>query len=780
MRRNGPLWSHRLLRQTTTTGATGRANQAPAVTTHVLTAYHLRSAREDKLPPLRVTPLSLTDDDGKECVQALWSAVRLLREGRVSNASSLANPFDEDGNARVELFAQAGARDVGEVLRCGKAILSARELAVKALGYQSTREVVEKAEFDLTSSSADDESRLAYSEILREALYMHALGSMSELFDVSRDGRTSILLTAKLVAGSWAATRVSDAVVVLDQYTLSVDVTSEKDAELKCSLGHELRSPLTVRQILDDPALMDLPEGSEVVALGGPHLQGQLSYTKIGDKKIGDAREELKGESLLSYHRKRYDARVPLLENARDDDDAVQLVQPGRPPTPYPAELLSPVIKMNILDSDTRDAVSDACSGSPGDLQRRVSGIRAMLGQPFSPLLHLDEKMRRLTSATPAFPNNLAQTRAGDLTTGPAAMDFNDSTSKSPSSSQLVLMLGKSSSVQPERVGQYLERLADGASAVMTDWGSATDAQIRRVKSDIQDASVVFYDDASFDAARQSIFKAFRPGNKDQRPRVVLFPLSADRAFVEASVRRASSQIPSVNARWAADPSSYARFCVALVASQYGAQATTCKEAIAPEGTRFVGAGVKSGLPVVDEKGRVIARQNGAPVGASLATAVRNAIDLGLKRVIIHHAGRSDDGDIAAALALADSNGIDILAVVDILEHDFGRVLGWSKDAGRVVQPARGFWAILDQEDEAILVTTGMDSNLARPGITRPLHLSKRFGALPLSDCVAQAYRLAEVDRYYAKTSFRMPVTLRHVDDGGVDRVDVILLPPPL
>ena len=96
--------------------------------------------------------------------------------------------------------------------------------------------------------------------------------------------------------------------------------------------------------------------------------------------------EKLKGESLLNYHRDRYPARVKLLENARDSDAAVQLVQPGRPPSAYPAGLLSPVIQMNTVDANTRDAISHVCTGTPSDLQRRITTVRSMLGQPFVPV----------------------------------------------------------------------------------------------------------------------------------------------------------------------------------------------------------------------------------------------------------------------------------------------------------------------------------------------------------------------------------------------------------
>ena len=447
----------------TTTAMTSSQSQSPP-SAHVLTAYAVRGS-SGTLPALRVVPLELSDDAGKACVRALWSAVRLLRETNTDRGGKSMTPFSNEG--ACELFAQAGVRDEGDVLRYGVARTNAKALAEKALGRGSTREVKEGAAFDLVPRSNDFESRVAYGEILREALYEHTLSVAGELFDVSRLGRSGVLLTAKLTRGSWAWTPVSDAVAVLDQYTIDIEIGAEDSAQILCTLGHELRSPLSVRQILDDPSLMDLPEGAEVVALGGPHLQGQLSYTNIGGKTIGEAREELKGESLLSYHRARYPARIELLANARDDDDAVQLVQPGRPPSAYPAELLSPVIKMNILDATTREAVSETCSGTPADLQRRISAVRSMLGQPFTPLLQVDEKMQRLAAAPPPASAN-DDVRRGSMKTGPAVMpSASTMTTMEKALPTLTLLLGASTKTDETAATNYISRLTADVEAAM-------------------------------------------------------------------------------------------------------------------------------------------------------------------------------------------------------------------------------------------------------------------------------------------------------------------------
>ena len=696
----------------------------------------------------------------------------------IENATS---PFEAFNGQGVELFAQAGMRDVGEVLRFGAPKLSGRELAVKALGYKATGEVVAGKPFELKPENV--EGRTAYGEILREALYVHALNVVGELFDVSRVGRSGILLTAKLVSGTWACTPVSDAVAVLDQYTLNVEVINNY-AQIACTLSHELRSPLTVRQILDDPSLMDLPDGAEVVALGGPHLQGRLSYAK-SDWKIGEAREELKGESLIEYHRKRYPARVELLENARDGDQAVQLVQPGRSPSAYPAELLSPVIRMAILDAQTRDAVAQACTGSPVDLQRRISTVRSMLGQPFAPRLSVEEKMTRLAPPPSKLVSFDDSMRMGDLIEGPAVMTDESTKVKVP---PVTLFLGSSMrDLEHDDDGsQYVERLLASVEKTMRSWKRASEEDISRVKGDISDAKIVWFDDSSFQSVESSLGAEFRkqtPGSTI----LVSTTSMAGRQVVEAGARRASSTINS-RVRIGIDESGIAtvatrnRLCSALV-TRRGGQATLFRQPIAPEGVLFVGAGTKPGMPVVDRFGKVLHRQFGAPYGSTVTDAVRNSIEMfsGIARhLVIHHAGDSDDDDVAAAIELARAKGAT-LDVVDVIENDCGRVIGWRKDLG-VTQPEHGFWSTIGggDSDDAIMVTTDIESNFNR-GVARPLRVKRRArsrdAAFDVATVVNHIANLATVvddgapDHRLGK--FRSPITLRPQDTLALE---VILL----
>ena len=729
---------------------------------HVLTSYELGSAvGASTLPALTVVPLELTDDSGKRCVQPLWSAIRLLRESdRVQKASEF-GPFQMNAGVGIELFAQAGFRDEGEVLRYGVPQTNRRDLATRALGRGSSREVVEGEPFDLSPSTSPTSST-AYGEILREALYAHALNVMGKLFHVSRVGRSGVLLTAKLESGSWAATQVSDAVAVLDQYTLDIEISDDGTGQILCTLGHELRSPLSVRQILDDPTLMDLPEGAEVVALGGPHLQGKLSYANIGGKNIGEARDELKGESLLNYHRDRYPARVKLLENARDSDAAVQLVQPGRPPSAYPAELLSPVIQMNTVDANTRDAISHVCTGTPSDLQRRITTVRSMLGQPFVPKLHLEEKMRRL-NATKGLTLSEA-TRQGDLQMGPAIIPSFQSL-HSVDLPPLNILFGNSKNIQSMRE-TYVASLVASVESALHSWNTCVDV-INVIKGDIQSATVIWYDDTSLKSVTSDFARVFRTSASA----TYLLPLSTEREFIKVGAHQACSRFAKNSTlRWVGDASDARRLCFSLL-SRRGGQSTVYRDSIAPRGAHVIGAGTTSGLPVVDEFGRVIVRQSGAPSGATVTNAVRTAIDLDLEAIIIHHAGASDSEDIYAAKKLAQDGGVALLSLVDIFENDFGRVLGWNKEARAVTQPERGFWSLIGESgDDAVVVTTNIDAKLIR-GVARPLRLRKRLGDTNISVAVDQILKLSNIDANYTKStsSFRLPLTLRPTQTDGLE-----------
>ena len=181
----------------------------------------------------------------------------------------------------------------------------------------------------------------------REALYVHALAVASDEFEVSRGGSRGVVLTAKPGTSRCDDTLCGGAVAALQQYELTVELSSasaaaetttavtasedknyssgggggewEPRAQIVVTTRRELRSALTLRQILDDADRPDPREDIRVVALGGPHLTGTLRYSLDGGGgagTVGMPRPELGGDSLLDYHRKRYPARRSLLQGA--------------------------------------------------------------------------------------------------------------------------------------------------------------------------------------------------------------------------------------------------------------------------------------------------------------------------------------------------------------------------------------------------------------------------------------------------------------------------------
>ena len=338
--------------------------------------------------------------DGRSCDlgSKLWREVRLLRELRPEGATGA--PLA----SRAELF--VAGPEPGTALRVGEPGSATAALEKKAAAAGAALVAGEPIPIAL--------SRMSHVATLREALYAHALATMGDEFEVSRDGARGVILTAKPGTPRCDATLENGRVAASQQFSLRVEDSSPEDElggalQLVVAAGRELRSAMTVRQIMDDPSTPNVPEGAEVVALGGPHLVGKLAYSS-GDAKrdaanasIGEPRPELGGDSLLSYHRKRYPARVPLLRDADDGAAPVWLVPSwekaggksrGKKPEAmaYPAELLAPVVGARAAGA-TDQGVS---TGDPATLQRRVSEIRVALGEPFAPHAKLADRMRRL------------------------------------------------------------------------------------------------------------------------------------------------------------------------------------------------------------------------------------------------------------------------------------------------------------------------------------------------------------------------------------------------
>ena len=305
---------------------------------------------------------------------------------------------------------------------------------------------------------------------------------------------------------------------------------------------------MTVRQIMDDPSTPNVPEGAEVVALGGPHLVGKLVYSS-GDAKrdaanasIGEPRPELGGDSLLSYHRKRYPARVPLLRDADDGAAPVWLVPSwgkaggksrGKKPEAmaYPAELLAPVVGARAAGA-TDQGVS---TGDPATLQRRVSEIRVALGEPFAPHAKLADRMRRL----PPWAGEPSK-RVGGVFDGPAI---------APSIASIA------SASKPPRtlyVGADRASLAKEVESAMRAWNTAGRGASTQLDDAVVDAIVadVLASDAEptpIEMETNKLESLFRRARDSGYDAVVINCGGGEGGTFEAAVRDAASK-PGVEA----------------------------------------------------------------------------------------------------------------------------------------------------------------------------------------------------------------------------------------
>ena len=393
---------------------------------HVLTSYEISIESPLNATPLRFESKGKGGKGGKgggwsgDLGSKLWREVRLLRELRPEGAAGA--PLA----SRTELF--VAGPEPGTALRAGEPGPATAALEKKAAGAGATLVSGEPIPVALNRNS--------HVSLLREALYAHALATMGDEFEVSRDGTRGVVLTAKPGTTRCDATLEDGAVAALQQFALSVEdsssITPGGSTHLVVAAGRELRSAMSVRQIMDDPNVPDVPEGSEVVARGGPHLSGKLAYSSgdvsrdVANGSIGEPRPELGGDSLQSYHRKRYPARVPLLQDADEAAAPVWLVpevwgsqrgsQRGGMKKPeamaYPAELLAPTVRARAAGA-TDQGVS---TGDPATLQRRVSEIRVALGEPFAPHARLADRMRRL----PPWAGEPSK-RVGGVFDGPAS-----------------------------------------------------------------------------------------------------------------------------------------------------------------------------------------------------------------------------------------------------------------------------------------------------------------------------------------------------------------------
>ena len=340
----------------------------------MLTAYEL-----DAAPPLRATPLRLVPSNGAAGAglgARLWRETRLVREVRAASDDSAsasaprpAAPFETG----AELFVPAPrALGDGAVLRVGHP-----GPATDALERAVSPDAVVGEDDDVAVTPEDDDD--AYARVLREALYAHAIAVAADVFEVSRAGARGVVLTSRagvsLDGGDASAARTFELAIRVPARPLPRSPPSSLPAapshlpprpRVVIRVSHELRDSRTVRELMDDPSARAPPEGARATTLGGPKLDGAISYGNRAGT-VGEPRPELGGDSLLEYHRKRYPARVALLERADPAAEAVWLtpLRAGASPMAYPAELLAVIggrvpvpRRARTIDGPRRDAAS--------------------------------------------------------------------------------------------------------------------------------------------------------------------------------------------------------------------------------------------------------------------------------------------------------------------------------------------------------------------------------------------------------------------------------------
>ena len=554
---------------------------------HVLTSYEISIESQ-----LSATPLRFESKGGHkrgkdgwsgDLGSKLWREVRLLRELRPEGATGA--PLA----SRAELF--VAGPEPGTALRVGEPGSATAALEKKAAAAGAA--LVAGAPIPIALS------RSSHVATLREALYAHALATMGDEFEVSRDGARGVILTAKPGTPRCDATLENGRVAASQQFSLRVEDSSPEDElggslQLVVTAGRELRSAMTVRQIMDDASTPNVPEGARVVALGGPHLFGTLAYSSgdatrdAANASIGAPRPELGGDSLLSYHRKRYPARVPLLRDADDGAAPVWLVPSwekaggksrGKKPEAmaYPAELLAPVVGARAAGA-TDQGVS---TGDPATLQRRVSEIRVALGEPFSPHAKLADRMRRL----PPWAGEPSK-RVGGVFDGPAI---------APSIASIA------SASKPPRtlyVGADRASLAKEVESAMRAWNTAGRGASTQLDDAVVDAIVadVLASDAEptpIEMETNELESLFRRARDSGYDAVVIHCGAEEGGTFEAAVRDAAARAGASRPRRCGPASGNhgaARLALELLSLPgRGGQATAWPGAATVRDTTFVG-----------------------------------------------------------------------------------------------------------------------------------------------------------------------------------------------
>ena len=704
---------------------------------HVLSAYALDVNPNFELtvstvasvePKMRNFP---SEDELKEFAE-VWDTTRTRREKMTPTVS----PFLRTPGDEAELF----ARTKGEIVRYGDR--GGGRGGKQSLGERriDTTGLISRDVSRASSEEENDEDTELCVELMRECLYMHcnAHEAIRDSYTVSRGkDKSSVVLTARSAKdddvkkrGGKQASEDEDN-LLLDQFTVTINAHSFPP-RLEVRLGKERRSALTVRQILDDPTLRDsLKDGDEVVALGGPKVSGKIDLTSKTFGSVGEPRKELNGESLLDYHRSRYKDRIPMLANAREDDDAVGLKLPGRESAwAYPAELLS-------LKSESSSASSSSSLSvelpDPETYQKKVSKFRQLLGDDvFAPLARIHPKMMRLSSYETASVYSCSASREGGLSTGPSKVfsDFD--------TSYYDLAFVSSSGGSEEDARVEIKQLASEVESLLrTKWASHfSEEQVAFLVNDVKSMRVV------------STPPPLPQPPKEEKRRKGRKPI----AYVQNIFAASSDLKTSKNSRWAADKERE-RFVLFLNANRGGTSVTNeralmddVEDDYGLSETYFVGCsvdynqygeGTRSsllsllGYPLVDSTGAVVARDVNAAVDADRNhKPITSAVAFALKRITtgdfydadktieltVHalsyysNAKAPQKTDIESAFALAAAES-DQKVQLKILEIKTGynnlKAFSWDPDLKRTEQAQYGFHCVdAASDNESVCVTT--------------------------------------------------------------------------
>jgi len=699
-----------------------------------------------------------SEEELKEIAE-IWDTTRTNREKMTPAVSPFmrTSAAANDVGDAVELF----ARTKGEIVRYGDR--GRKGGGKQPLGERriDTTGLISRDDNSAVVEEGNDEDTELCVELMREGLYMHcnAHKAIRDSYTVSRGkDKSSIVLTARSAKDDVTKERGGGKTdeekdnLLLDQFTVTINAHSFPP-RLEVRLGKERRSALTVRQILDDPALREsLKDGDEVVALGGPKVSGKIDLSSNSFGFVGEPRKELNGESLLDYHRSRYKDRIPMLANAKDDDEAVGLKLPGQKSAwAYPAELLS--LRSESLGASSPSSLSVELP-DPETYQKKVSKIRQLLGDDaFAPLARINPKMMRLSNGETASVYSCSASREGGLSTGPskAFSDFETS---------YYDLAFVSSDGNEEDAREEIKKLASEIESVLkTKWTHFSEEQVAFLVNDVKSMRVVS-----------------TPSPKEEKRKKGRKPI----AYVQSIVAADGDFRAKKYSRWAADKERE-RFALFLNGNRGGTSVTNQRALMDDvddyglSETYFVGCSVDythqygdrsssssssssspPGYPLIDYTGAVVARNvnvqedernHKQPITSAVAFALEHMITKKTKKTdennpedfyesdktkeLTVHAlssytnSKASPTDVESAFALAE---IDQKVKLKILEIKTGynnlKAFSWDPDLKKTAQAQYGFHCVdAASKNESVCVTHAPERR-RRGGVVAPLFVS--------------------------------------------------------